>query len=241
LSATLARRLFGHENPLGQHIDLSAGGNWSLVVGVAADTKNNGLTDPADPEYYRLRMHTSQQPGLSGVVVFRTSLDPETLARWIRKEFGALEPSMPVNVDTLEQRVDRFRDRPRFVAMLVGMFAALGLLLTAVGLYGVLSFLVACQTSEIGVRMAIGARPVDIALQFQRYAGIWTALGVAAGCAGSFALARTIRGLLFEVSPNDPTSLIAAAAVLFMTAALAAWIPSHRAARTDPVVALRSE
>ena len=241
LSATLARRLFGNENPLGQQIDLEASGHWSPVVGVAADTKNNGLTEPADPEYYRLRMHNSQQLGLSGVAVFRTSLDQGTLARWVRREFGTLDPSMPVNVETLEQRVDRFRDRPRFVATLVGMFAALGLLLTAVGLYGVLSFLVARQTREIGVRMAIGARPVDIALQIQKYAGIWTGVGVAAGFAGSFALAHTIRGLLFEVSPNDPISLVAAAAVLFMTAALAAWIPSYRAARIDPVVALRSE
>jgi len=115
------------------------------------------------------------------------------------------------------------------------------LLLTALGLYGVLSFLVARQTREIGVRMAIGARPLDIALKIQKYAGIWTGVGVALGGAGSFALARTIRGLLFEVSPYDPISLALAAVVIFVTAAFAAWIPSHRAARVDPVVALRSE
>lgn len=152
-----------------------------------------------------------------------------------------MDPSLPVTIETLEQRVDRFRERPRFVATLVGLFAALGLLLAAVGLYGVLSFLVARQTREIGVRMAIGARPLDIALHIQKYAGIWTGIGVAAGLAGSFALARTIRGLLFEVSPNDPVSLLASATVLLVTAVLAAWLPSHRAARIDPVVALRNE
>jgi hypothetical protein len=241
LSATLARRLFGNENPLGQQIDLDVSGHWRTVVGVAADIKNNGLTDPPDPEYYRLRMHNSQEVGLSGVAIFRTSLDPDTLARWVRKEFSALDPSMPVTIETLEQRVDRFRERPRFVATLVGLFAGLGLLLAAVGLYGVLSFLVARQTREIGVRMAIGARPVDIALQIQKYAGIWTGIGVIAGLAGSFALARTIRGLLFEVSPNDPVSLLVSATVLLATAALAAWIPSSRAARIDPVIALRNE
>ncbi len=241
LSATLARRLFGHESPLGQQIDLDANGHWSPVVGVSADTKNNGLTEPSDPEYYRLRMHNAQVMGLSGVAVLRTSLDPGTLARWVRKEFAALDPSLPVTIEALEGRVDRFRERPRFVTTLVGLFAALGLLLAAVGLYGVLSFLVARQTREIGVRMAVGARPVDIALQIQKYAEIWTGVGVAAGLAGSFALARTIRGLLFEVSPDDPVSLLASAAMLLATAALAAWIPSYRAARIDPAVALRSE
>jgi hypothetical protein len=241
LSATLARRLFGHESPLGQQIDLTANGRWCTVVGVAADIKNNGLTDPSDPEYYRLRMHNLQEVGMSGVAIFRTALDPDTLTRWVRKEFAALDPSLPVTVEPLEQRVDKFREGPRFVATLVGLFASLGLLLAAVGLYGVLSFLVARQTREIGVRMAIGARPVDIALQIEKYAGIWTGIGVAAGLVGSFALARAIRGLLFEVSPNDPFSLLVSATVLLVTAALAAWIPSSRAARIDPVVALRYE
>jgi predicted permease len=241
LSATLARRLFGNESPLGQQLDLTANGRWCTVVGVAADIKNNGLTEPSDPEYYRLRMHNSQEMGMSGVAIFRTGLDADTLARWVRKEFSAIEPSMPVTVEPMGQRVDRFRERPRFVATLVGLFAGLGLLLAAVGLYGVLSFLVARQTREIGVRMAIGARPVDIALQIQKYAGLWTGIGVAAGLAGSFALARTIRGLLFEVSPGDPVSLLVSAAVLLVTAALAAWIPSSRAARIDPVIALRNE
>jgi len=152
-----------------------------------------------------------------------------------------MDTSLPLTVETLEERVDSFRERPRFVATLVGVFAALGLALAAVGLYGVLSFLVARQTREIGVRMAVGARPVDIALHIQKYAGIWTGVGVIAGLAGSFALARSIRGLLFEVSPNDPVSLLVSAAVLLVTAALAAWIPSYRAARIDPVIALRSE
>jgi len=100
---------------------------------------------------------------------------------------------------------------------------------------------VARRTREIGVRMAVGARPLDIALQIQKYAGIWTGIGVAAGLASSLALARMIRGLLFGVAPNDPASLLAATLVLVVTAALAAWIPSYRAARIDPAVALRSE
>jgi predicted permease len=241
LSASLARRLFGNENPVGQQIQLDDNGHWCPIVGVAVDAKNNGLTEPSDPEYYRLRMKGSDRGTSTGVALFRTSLDPATLMRWVRREFAAIDPTLPVRIETMDERVDRFRERPRFVAILVGLFAALGLLLAAVGLYGVLSFLVARQTREIGVRMAIGARPRDIAWQVQKHAGIWTGIGVVAGLAGSFALARTIRGLLFEVSPTDPVSLIAAVTVLVVTAALAAWIPSSRAARVDPVIALRSE
>ncbi len=241
LSATLARRLFGNENPIGQQIDPDVSGHWCSIVGVAADIRNNGLTEPSDPEYYRLRMHSSQFIGYSGVAVLRSSLNPEMLTRWVRKEFAEMDPTLPVEVQTLDQRVDRFRERPRFVATLVAIFASLGLALAAVGLYGVLSFLVARQTREIGVRMAIGARPADISWHVQKYAATWTAIGVAFGLGGSFALARAIHGLLFEVSPNDPVSLIIATSVLVVTAMLAAWIPSRRASHVDPVVALRME
>jgi len=239
LSATLARRLFGSENPIGQQIDLDAAGRWRPIVGVAADTRNNGLTE-TDPEYYRLRM-ANLSPQLGAVALFRTSLPPAALAHWIREEVAQVDPSLPVTIDTLEQRVDRFREQPRFVAALVALFAGFGVLLAAVGLYGVLSFLVAQQTQEIGVRMALGARPRDIAAHIQAYAGMWTAVGVATGVVCSLAVTRIVKGLLFGVTPDDPWSLIAAVAVLTLTAAIAAWIPSRRAARVDPMVALRYE
>lgn len=245
LSATLARRMFGDESPLGQLICLEADDHWQQIVGVAADVKNAGLTAPSDPEYYRLRINASTQFSRDGVALFRASAfsgaSVAPLTQFIRHEFATLDPSLPVTIETMETRVDRFRDRPRFLAFLVALFAALGLLLAAVGLYGVLSFLVAQQTRQIGVRMALGARPRDIALQVQKHAGVWTAAGVAAGLAGSLALARVVRGLLFEVSPVDPLSFSVAVAVLVAVAALAAWLPSHRAARVDPVIALRHE
>lgn len=241
VSSTLARRLFGNENPIGQQIDLEDSGRYSQVVGVASDIKNNGPTLPSDPEYYRLRMHNSQGMGTSFVAVFRTSLDPAVLERWVRKEFAEVDPTLPISVATLEQRIDQVHQRPRFLATLVAMFAGLGLLLAAVGLYGVMSFIVARQTKEIGVRMAIGARPSDIAWQILKGAGTWTGIGLAAGLGGTFALARLIRGLLFGISPNDPISLAIATAVLVVTAGVAAWVPSRRAAKIDPIAALRSE
>jgi predicted permease len=239
LSASLARRFFGAENPLGQQIALDGDAHWCPIVGVAADTRNNGLTE-SDPEYYRLRMDNASLPR-GGVALFRTPLSPATLERWVRQEVAEVDPSLPVTFQAMPERVGRFRDQPRFVATLVASFAVFGLLLAAVGLYGVLSFLVTQQTQEIGVRMALGARPRDIAVQIQTHAGAWTGIGIVAGVLCSLAVTRMVKGLLFGVAPDDPLSLAAGIAVLALTAVLAAWIPSRRAARVDPMVALRYE
>ncbi len=241
LSAGLARRLFGREDPIGKHIDLEASGHWCTVVGVAGDVKNSGLREAPDPEYYRLRMKTEAPGGLDVAAVYRTPLDRATLGRWIRREVRELDPALPVTIASMDERVGRLRQQPRFVASLVTVFAGLGLTLAAVGLYGVLSFVVAQRTREIGVRMAMGARPGKIALEVEKYAGTWTGIGVAAGAAGSVALGRAMRGLLFGVSPYDAGSLIVAAGVLAAAAALAALVPAWRAARVDPAVALRHE
>jgi putative ABC transport system permease protein len=241
LSASLARRLFGNESPIGQHLDLDLSGRWSPIVGVAMDVKNDGLTEAPSLEYYRLHMKTVAPPDLNVIAIYRTSLDPATLSRWIRKEVHTLDPALPVTIETMDRQVERLRERPRFVASLVTLFGVLSILLAAVGLYGVLSFLITQQTQEIGVRMAIGARPIDIALEIQKHAGIWTGIGVGVGIIGSFVLAGTIRGLLFEISPYDPRSLILAVVLLTTVAALAALVPSLRASRIDPMRALRNE
>jgi predicted permease len=239
LSATLGRRLFGDESPVGQRIALDGDARWCPIVGVAANTRNNGLTE-THPEYYRLRMD-GRAPPRDAVALFRTSMAPSGLARWIRAGVAEVDPALPVTIETMEDRLGRFREQPRFLAALVALFAAFGLLLAAVGLYGVLSFLVAQRTQEIGVRMAMGARPRDIAMLVGGYAAMWTGIGVAAGTAGSLALARVAKGLLSGVAPADPRPLLAAIAVLALTAAVAAWAPSRRAARVDPMVALRYE
>ncbi len=239
LSETLARRMFGLENPIGRQLALDGDGQWCPVVGVAADTRNNGLTE-TDPEYYRLRMDNSNLPR-TAVALFRTSLDPAVLASSIRAEIATLDPRLPVKIETMETRVAAFRQQPRFLAWLVASFAAFGLLLAAVGLYGVLSFHVARQTQEIGVRMALGATPRDIALQVQRQAGLWTALGAMIGFAGSLAVAGMLRGFLFGIAPYDPVSLTASLLLLGASAMIAAWLPSHRASSVDPMVALRHE
>ncbi|HEY7335930.1 MAG TPA: ADOP family duplicated permease [Bryobacteraceae bacterium] len=241
LSATLARRMFGGENPVGQEISLDEGNSWSAIVGIAGDAKNNGVSGRADPEYYRLRMNDSPQLGRNAVAIFRTTADPAALARAIGQEMAALDSSLPATIDTLAARVDRFSEQPRFTAALVSLFAVFGLGLAAVGLYGVLSFAVSSRTREIGIRMAIGATPSRIALLIEKQGASMVGAGLAAGLIAAAALAKLVQSLLFEISPEDPASLAGSIAVLTAAAALAAWIPARRAARVDPMAALRRE
>ena len=146
--------------------------------------------------------------------MLQTSLDEATTERWIRRQAAEVDASLPVKIDTMEHRLNGLTERQRFLAALIGLFAAFVLALAAIGLYGVLSFLVAQRTKEIGVRMAMGATPAKIASMVERQAGWWVACGVAAGLAASIALARAARAALFEVSPYDGWSLAAAAAML---------------------------
>jgi ABC-type antimicrobial peptide transport system permease subunit len=141
----------------------------------------------------------------------------------------------------MSERVNDLSERPRFVTILIGLFATFGLLLAAVGLYGVMSFLVSRQAREIGVRMAIGATPYNIAGLILTFASRWTALGLVMGLVGSLFVTRLARGLLFETSPQDPRAFGTAAAVLLFAALLAAWLPSWRASRIEPAVSLRHE
>jgi predicted permease len=241
LSQSLAQRMFPAENPVGQRLDLEVNGHWLPVVGVAGDVKNSGLTDAPQPEYYRLRTNRSDELGLSGVALLETPLDAGTLERWVRRQMAAIDPALPVTIDTMQTKVDGLTERPRFLATLIALFAGFGLLLAAVGLYGVLSFLVAQRTREIGVRIALGATPGQIARMAVHQAGVWTLAGMAAGWAASAALGRIARGALFQVSPFDPLSLAAAALVLATAATIAAWRPARRAAHVDPAVSLREE
>ena len=141
----------------------------------------------------------------------------------------------------MRQRLEEIDQRPRFYAVLLAVFAAMGLLIAAIGLFGVMSYLVAQRTREIGVRMALGATPARIVNMTLASAARWTAAGVAIGGGGSMATARVLRSLLFQVEPGDPAAMGAAIAVLCVAALAAAAAPAWRAARLDPMDTLRQE
>jgi predicted permease len=250
LSDSLARRLFPGGDPLGQQVRLFREDIWYTIIGMAADVKNAGLTGPSDPELYLVRQHGASRPvervfggdgGRRARVVARTEADPGMAAEWMKAEIAALDPTLPVTIDTLSQQVGQLAQRPRFHAVLLGVFAAAGLLLAAIGLYGVMAFLVAERTREIGVRMALGATPGAVARLVLSHAARWAVGGAVIGLAGAAAAARLVKTMLFGVAERDPVTLFAAAALLVAVGLLAAWIPSRRAAAVDPMTALRLE
>ena len=250
LSESLAGRMFPGGDPLGRRIRPGLQGDWLSVVGVSGNVKNGGLAEAVDPEYYVVRKH-----GTDGVfgnreppygwrhasVIVRSAADPRAMANLLRSQISAIDSTLPVDVETMQQHVRQQAQRPRFNAMLLSLFAGMGVFLAAVGLYGVMSFAVAQRTAEIGVRMALGATPGRILKLVLSSAARWTALGALAGLAGSVYAARWLGALLFQVPPADPYTLGGATLLLCAVALLAAWAPARRAARVDPMLALRRE
>jgi predicted permease len=243
LSESFARRLFPRGDAIGQRIRPSMSGPWRTVVGIAADVKNGGIEVPSDPEYYLLRKHTPepvwQFPTSS--FLLRTSLSPSATAEWVRHTVASLNPTLPVGIDTMSQRVGKLEERPRFNAALLGIFAAMGLLLAAVGIYGVAAFLVVQRTQEIGVRMALGAQRGQVVRLVAGKSLAPVAVGSLAGVVGALVLGRTMKSLLFGVRPHDPLTLVIAALALGGIAVVATLLPARRATKVNPATALHYE
>ena len=241
LSAALAKRLLPGADPVGKSFFFRNRNTWRTVVGVAADVKNGGLTVGADPEFYLPWKPEPEGYFRRGHLLLRTPQNPQALARWVRSEVAAVDPTVPVMVETMSQRVGKLADRPRFNAILLSIFAAMGVLLAAIGMYGVVGFLVAQQTREIGVRMALGATPQGILRLVLSSVARWTISGALLGLLGAWLCSRLLESLLFQVHAHDPLLLALALLILLSVAFLAAWLPARRAMRVDPMVALRYE
>ena len=248
LSESLARRLFGAADPLDHFLGLANPQDVARIVGVAEDVRNSGGTAPDDPEYYvpRVRLATASIYAAPDelrrmAAIVRTPLDSGAAARLLRQTIGAMDPAIPVEIATLSESTARLAVRPRFNALLLGLFAAIGLALAAFGLYGVLRFLVTQRTREIGIRMAIGATPAAIGRMVLASAGRWLAAGLLFGLVLSAAIARGLQSLLLGVSAADPLAWLLAVGLLAVSAFAAAWFPSRRAASVDPMEALRHE
>jgi putative ABC transport system permease protein len=242
INETLARGFFGAGDPIGQRIKLGAPGSprpWRTVVGITADVRDRGLALPASPE---IAVPLAQDPPDSVVIVARTAGDPIALVPQVRAVVRAADPTWPLSeVRTLDRIVTDSIAGRRSPALLLAGFALLAVTLAGLGIYGVMSYAVSGRAHEMGVRMALGARPGDVA-RLVVGEGVGLALaGAAIGLAGAAAAGRALSSLLFEVRPADPLTFTASAAALVAVAAAACARPALRAARVDPAVALREE
>ena len=241
-----AKTYFPNEDPIGKRIRIGAGDGAARasyktreIVGVVGDIRNSDLAKPAEAAYYVPLPQLMWGPP---TLTVRTAGDPNAIAGEIRKILTAMDPDAPLyDVRSMEDYLALDIGRARFQTVLLGSFAAIALLLTAVGLYGVMSYTVVQRTQEIGVRMALGASNKDVLNMILARSFRMTFLGLVVGILGAFALTRLLSSLLYEVKPADPLTFVTVSLVLGAVSLVASYIPAWRAARVDPVVALRYE
>jgi hypothetical protein len=244
LDETIARRMFpGGEDPIGRHVRSGqvGTGKWRTIVGIARNVKNAGLTGRDDPEYYYLWRTGPDSGRRRAYFLFRSQADPTSLAGLIRSEISQIDPALPLTITTMEQNLGRYVQRPRFESFLLSLFAGIGVLLAAVGQFGVISYLVTQRSAEIGVRMALGATGRDVVRLVLRHTLIWTLVGAVAGLVVAWFASRQLESLLFGVSARDLANFTAVFAMLIGVSLVAAWQPMRRAARMDPAQVLRHE
>jgi putative ABC transport system permease protein len=242
VNATLARRHFPGEDPIGKRIKVGKPhiqNPWQTIIGVVNDEKQDGLGAKVEHEDYQPLLQNAQ--GQMTLIV-RTVTDPQSLIGAVREEIRALDRSLPLyGVKTMRAAIYESVARERFITLLLIVFAALALALASVGVYGVMSYSVTQRTHEIGVRRALGAQTRDVLKLVVAQGGKLAAAGVAIGMISAFALTRLMKTLLFGVSATDPVTFIAVALLLTIVALLACWIPARQATKVDPMVALRVE
>ncbi len=244
LSQLLAARLFPDEDPIGKRFmsDGPRSAAQTIVVGVADNVKNNGLTEQSDPEMYTLRRNVPDNWSGNRLIVVIDSLMPaSTIEPWVRSEIASIDRTVPVEMEPLGQSVSRLADRPRFETTLLGFFALTGLAMAVIGLYGLMAYMAAMRTHEIGVRMALGADRLAVLRLILGEGMRLVALGGTVGLVAALALARVLKSLLFEVEPHDPVSFAGVALLLVAVSALATLLPARRAASIQPMDALRAE
>ena len=243
INAALAERYFPGQDPIGKR--MKTGGTerpenqWMEIVGVVANVRYSGAHNPVEPAIY---IPFRQAYWQSTYLLLRTQGEPHALVAPVRQAIADLDPELAVtDVRTLQERFDLAVGAPRFRSQLFAAFGILGLLLAAIGLYAVTATIVAERTREIGVRMVLGARARSVVGNVVGGAMRTTAVGLAIGAVVALLASQLLRGLLYDLSPLDPLTYFAAAAVLLGTSLLAAWLPARRAALADPMRALRDE
>jgi putative ABC transport system permease protein len=243
INQTMARRYWPGENPVGRRFsrgdpDLNV---WVEIVGVVSDVRYPAdyARSEARPQIYESLW---QRPLGGTAVILRTAVPPESLSDPVRRAIAAIDPDLPVSdLVTFERAVERELANYQLSARLLGGFAVLGLLLASLGIYGVVSYSVAQRTNELGIRLALGAQPADVLRMVVRQGMRPVLVGAVVGVLGALLLCLAIRGLLYGTSTLDPITYTVVLAVLVGAALLACYLPARRAAKVDPLVALRYE
>ena len=242
INETLAREYFEGEDPVGRKLVISYLGQRQSreIIGIAPDIKQGEPNKPTKPEIF---VPFDQQPWFAAWLLIRTSApDPLSLRNSLQQAIWSVSKNLPVSrVETLEDMLGQQVAEPKLYMMLLAIFAAVALLLAAVGVYGVISYSVAQRTREIGIRIALGAERSNILRMIVGQGLVLTMIGVAIGVAAALATTQVMLSLLFEVSASDPITFIAISVLLTVVSLLASYIPAHRATKVDPMIALRYE
>ena len=237
VSDLLARQVFPNEDPIGKRLLLAMGDKPVEIIGIAGDIRHRTLEGEAFPAMY----YPTYAPGRTNLVI-RTQGDPTSIVAAVRREVQAMDPDQPIaEVRTMEEWLGRAVATPRYRTTLLGLFALLALVLASTGIYGVMSYSVTQRTHEIGVRMALGARQLDVLKLVVRQGMGLVLIGVALGLLSAIALTRVMSSLLFGVGARDPWTFGVVAMLLSLVAFVACYIPARRATKVDPLVALRYE
>jgi putative ABC transport system permease protein len=243
ISERTARQIFSNEDPLGKRIQLGGRNDdrpWAEIIGIVGDIHQYGLDMPTTPQAYVL--YTQLPANYATVLLVRSSIAPSALTPAINEQIWSLDKNTLIfNPMLMDQLLTDSLAQRRFTMSLLSGFGIVALVLAATGIYGVLSCTVAQRTSEIGVRMALGARRSDVGRMVLREALLLTLLAISVGCGASLLVTRALRGLLFEVRPNDPATLVFVSAGILVVTTLSAFLPAWRAASIEPTLALRQE
>ncbi len=240
INETMASRYFPNEYPIGKRISLgSPGPPWLTIVGIVKDIRQRGLESEAGPDWY---FPYSRRPIRYAHLLLRTSGDRMSLVPAVRNQISAIDKDQPVAaIKTLNEVVASTTAPRRFNTLLLAIFATVALALAATGIYSVMSYSVTQRTQEVGIRMALGAKPGDVIRLILKQGLTLTLIGVAAGVLGALAAARVMSSLLYGVTATDPVTFVAISLLLAIVATLACYLPARRAARVEPIAALRHD